>query len=838
MDKRLLLLVCICLAPQTGWAFDKAEIPAEAPSDAVMASPEDVGQVHDWVRTALLDSTPVTVEPRVKLTVRRQDYNVLRLGQSCMQTPLKIGQQEFARGLGTHANSEIVVTLPAGAKAFQAQVGIDNNYDTRGQHGSVQFSVEIGGKEVLRTPTCKGGQAPVPVRVEIPADAKELVLKVDTTSDGPSHDQSDWADSQLVMADGRIVRLDEPQQFLADQIPFSFQYGGVASAETINAWKRTNESKEEKDCTRHTVTWTDPKTGMAVTALVTAWKRYPAVDWVLSFENRGKQNTPILADIQALDLSLGTTAAKQPVMLHQLVGDVCGEQSFLPQDIAIERRKSHRMAPTGGRSSNGAFPMFNVAYGARGLITAVGWSGQWAASLDRSESGPTRLRAGLEKTHLMLHPGERIRSPRILLMSWQGDRQAAHNRFRRLLLFHYVPKADGRPLALPAFLQCFDRYSWSNPTWATEAGQIEEAAWAAKLGFESLWFDAAWFVGGFPHGVGNWFCKPKEFPRGLKPVAEACHAQGLKFIVWFEPERVAPNTQIAREHPAFVFGGERGGLFKLNDPEARRWLTELLSQRITESGIDWYRNDFNIDPLRFWRANDPPDRQGITEIRYIEGLYEMWDELRARHPGLVIDNCASGGRRIDLEMCMRSVPLWRSDTNCSPGHSDWHQAQTAGLSLYLPLHTACSWQPAAYELRSVGTAGAICQWAYLDKDFPVERARTLLAEAKDNRKYWYGDFYPLTRCSTTPDQWIAYQFHRADLHAGLVLAFRRGASNYPALCVQLQAVDPAARYAVAFIDEAGQTRQETLSGRQLSEDLELRLAKRESSLIVRYRKIP
>ncbi|MEN6493929.1 MAG: hypothetical protein ABFD16_06525, partial [Thermoguttaceae bacterium] len=91
MDKRLLLLVCICLAPQTGWAFDKAEIPAEAPSDAGMASPEDVGQVHDWVRTALLGSTPVTAEPRVKLMVRRQDYSVLRLGQSCMQTPLKIG---------------------------------------------------------------------------------------------------------------------------------------------------------------------------------------------------------------------------------------------------------------------------------------------------------------------------------------------------------------------------------------------------------------------------------------------------------------------------------------------------------------------------------------------------------------------------------------------------------------------------------------------------------------------------------------------------------------------------------------------------------------------------
>ncbi len=96
---------------------------------------------------------------------------------------------------------------------------------------------------------------------------------------------------------------------------------------------------------------------------------------------------------------------------------------------------------------------------------------------------------------------------------------------------------------------------------------------------------------------------------------------GLKFIVWFEPERVAPGTQIAREHPEFVFGGEKGGLFKLSDPAARRWLADLLSRRITEFGIDTYRNDFNIDPLGFWRQADAPDRQGFTEIRYVEGPY-------------------------------------------------------------------------------------------------------------------------------------------------------------------------------------------------------------------------
>jgi alpha-galactosidase len=96
-------------------------------------------------------------------------------------------------------------------------------------------------------------------------------------------------------------------------------------------------------------------------------------------------------------------------------------------------------------------------------------------------------------------------------------------------------------------------------------------------------------------------------------------------------------------------------LFRMHDEKARRWLTDLIDRHITEAKLDWVRWDFNIEPLGFWMRNDTPDRQGITEIRHIEGLHAMWDALRTRHPGLMIDNCASGGRRIDLETCSRSV---------------------------------------------------------------------------------------------------------------------------------------------------------------------------------------
>jgi hypothetical protein len=90
------------------------------------------------------------------------------------------------------------------------------------------------------------------------------------------------------------------------------------------------------------------------------------------------------------------------------------------------------------------------------------------------------------------------------------------------------------------------------------------------------------------------------------------------------------------------------------------------------------------DPLPYWRANDAPDRQGMAEIRHVEGLYEFWNDLLRRHPGLVIDNCASGGRRIDLETISRSIPLWRSDWQCG-WINDGTPGQAVNREVTLPI---------------------------------------------------------------------------------------------------------------------------------------------------------
>ena len=674
---------------------------------------------------------------------------------------------------------------------------------------------------------------------------KGQAMTFDEIPDGPTADDvmastaevqhvAEWAAKVFT---GEGLDRDYGPIFLSEEeVPFSFQYNGLASAQLLKAWRHTVESEDRGAFRSYTVHWTDPTTALHVSADVKVYKAFPAVDWVLHFENEGTADTPVLSDIQALDLVLQSEDPKSSLQVGHNRGDVFGETSFENVETALEPGGAFSIAPLGGRSSNGAFPFFDVRFGENTVVAAIGWSGQWAASVVREDGNRSRVRAGMQRTHLILHPGERIRSPRILLLANSANPVTAHNRFRRLMLFHYVPQHDGRPVALPVALQCFDRYSRTVLEWATEAGQIDAVENAASLGFDAHWFDAAWFVGDFPNGVGNWYPKPEAFPRGLRPVADACHARGLKFILWFEPERVAPQTQIATEHPQFVFGGEKGGLFRLDLPEARRWLTELLYSRIEEYALDVYRNDFNIDPLTFWQANDTPDRQGMTEIRYVEGLYEMWDELLQRRPGLLIDNCASGGRRIDLETCMRSVPLWRSDTNCFPGNADWNPGHSAGIGYYLPFHTACAWAPAPYEVRAAVTAGLICQWPYLDEDFPAARAQKVLVEAKKLQKYWYGDLYPLSTGSTAEEKWCAFQLHRPDLNEGIALFFHRAKSPYTGMRVGLHALEPEASYTVERWAEDGTISKTEVKGSDLLAGVEVSLPNAPSSLIIRYEK--
>jgi len=393
---------------------------------------------------------------------------------------------------------------------------------------------------------------------------------------------------------------------------------------------------------------------------------------------------------------------------------------------------------------------------------------------------------------------------------------------------------DGKPVVTP--LACSGSKIFDIANKATEQNQIALASRYIQLGADAeyLWLDAGWFEGGWPNGVGNWFAKKDVFPNGLGAVSDAIKKMGLGLIVWFEPERVHQGTWLDREHPDWILKlpNNPNGLLNLGNPEARRWLTTCISGMIEKEGIGIYRQDFNMAPLPYWRATDEVDRQGITEIRHIEGLYALWDELLARHPNLIIDNCASGGRRIDLETTSRSIPLWRTDYGFEP---TGQQSHTYGLHLYLPCNSVANSYPDTYMFRSSMTSGMILRWEPYEADFPVERVRPLVDEFKRLRPFFYGDFYPLTPHSISDDVWMAYQFHREDLGQGMVLAFRRPESSYTSARLNLRGLSPSAHYELTFEDSHIKR---TETGETLCAGINVTIEQAPGSSLITYRQCP
>jgi alpha-galactosidase len=606
--------------------------------------------------------------------------------------------------------------------------------------------------------------------------------------------------------------------------PFAFTCGGFPASELLPSWKlERTRAKPQPGQAQRTLAYTDLATGLHVRCDITEHNDFPAVEWVLHIENRGSQDTPILERILPLDAEF-KTAAQANVVVHHSVGEKNSWQSYAPvEDILAPGSKELVFAPLGGRSSDGQMPFFNLAWGDGGVAMAIGWSGQWEARILRSTPGALIARAGQQLVHCTLHPGESIRTPRILLVFWAGREPIrGNNLMRKVLMAHYLPRRNGELVLAPICASV----NWTASDGSYEEPHVSVMQPLAQRGIEVFWSDMdpqQWYPKGFPEGTGTWEPDLAKYPRGLKPIGDAARAAGLDYLLWFEPERVHPGTRIDREHPEWVMPpqNEWSKLFRLHDPQARRWLTDYIDAQISAGQLRWLRWDFNIEPLGFWRRNDAPDRQGITEIRHVEGLYAMWDDLRARHPGLVIDLCASGGRRIDLESLTRGLPLWHSDMQCTGKPSlSADQLQNAGLWRWVPMH-GCgnfAYEP-AYAFRSAMTAGNIlapgnAQGRLSTADPATEAAvRRTVAIYRKLRPYMVGDFYPLCPHNDSEEVWFGYQFHRSDLDAGAAILFRRDKSKDAKMPVLLHAVAPKRAYAVSF-EDTPETR--TLSGNALS----------------------
>jgi alpha-galactosidase len=255
---------------------------------------------------------------------------------------------------------------------------------------------------------------------------------------------------------------------------------------------------------------------------------------------------------------------------------------------------------------------------------------------------------------------------------------------------------------------------------------------------------------------------------------------------------------------------------------------------IQKEGISYYRQDFNMDPMPYWNQMDAQGRKGMAEIRHIEGLYAFWDSLLVRFPDLIIDNCASGGRRLDMETTSRSSPFWRTDY--AYGEPIGSQCHTYGLNFYLPLSGTGSWEVSPYHFRSAMSSNTVTVWDIENKKYKLSDMQKLIQEFKALRPYYYhSDYYPLTDTTNIlgDDAWLAYQMNRPEQKDGLVMAFRRPKSPQDNITVQLKGLDGRSTYEVKNQD-TGEIM--TKTGDELSRGITLTLGEAPGSVCLLYKK--
>lgn len=815
------LIPILLLLAATGWAQTDAEM-AEA---------------RHWAAARFLgkaDSRPAPAH----LLIYNRSGSIYK--NSIRGRTFRIAGREFARGINMPYPGEIRVNLPAPGAVFEAVAGVDSNdlgYYSSSGRGSVVASVEASGKELFRSLVLREGLEGVPVKVDL-GGATHFSLKLAAEGKkGLTHqaewDQADWGDARIRLADGRSLWLaDLPVGPLAGpypaELPFSFRYGGQPSSELLKTWVFRRESAGN----RHTLIWTDPRTGLEVRAAAVTYERFPVVEWTLHFKNTGTANTPILEDIQALDARFERNAEGE-FLLHHATGSPSSATDYQPLQTPLPRKAEKRIATSGGRSTDSDLCYFNLDWPGRGVILALGWPGQWVAQFTRDEGTAVRVRAGQEQTHFRLLPGEEVRSPLVAVLFWKGDWLAGQNVWRRWMVAHNLPRPGGK-LPPPQIAAGSNRYTIEMQE-ANEANQKEylESYLRQGMPIDYWWMDAGWYP--FKTGwwnTGTWFPDPARFPNGLKPITDLAHSKGLKIVVWFEPERVQVGSWLHQNHPGWLLGDKGDNrLLYLGNPEARRWLTDHVAEQIARQGIDTYRQDFNFPPLEIWRANDAPDRQGITEIKHVTGYLAYWDELRRRFPNLLIDTCASGGRRNDLETLRRAVPLWRSDHAYEPQAM---QQLTYGMSLWIPYFGTAINSSDPYIFRSQMTPAVALGAEPERRDIDGPALLRYLKQWREMSEFYYGDFYPLTPYTTDGSAWVAWQFGKPDGEAGVVQAFRRPDSPFETARFRLRGLDPGASYAVTDADE-GTAR--TMSGRELMEQgVPVSVRRRPGAALITYRK--
>ncbi|MGI6100231.1 MAG: hypothetical protein GX174_12525 [Lentisphaerae bacterium] len=740
-------------------------------------------------------------------------------GQSINRAPLQVGGRAFSEGWGDHAQSELELRFPSPAEAFEVLVGVQDllrGNEPLATAARIVFTIEdVDGNALAASPELHVGDAPHALRAALGGArrvflrARDLRFPADTL-ECPGFAHAAWCEPVVTLADGTTLRQADFEVLgSAPLISMAccryngriFNFDEPGTIEHV-------ESTPSLD--RYRLEQTTPDGLLTIRVTATVYHDFPVIEWLPELLNRSDRPSAIVEDFRPLSLNLPLVDYShryvpcslglpmrypiRDVVLRRTLGSKCLQSDFETEAVRLrERFPANRvhMEPDEGRSSAVWLPYFGLDFRAdRGINIAIGWTGRWYADFEHLQVG-FRLECGMPRTHFRVLPGETLRQPSIVLHHRKDlSVEEGQNQFRRFALAYHSPrKADGSLVRTPLPLS-----AWGGADDKSLLSLIAKAV-EERLPYDMFWVDAGWFGTDRPvardefegsdwwRTVGLWHVNRVVHPDGFRPVAAATRKAGMRFLLWFEIERAMIGTPVTEQHRDYFYPAPVGGgdslLLDLGNPGARAWAVEQVDRLIREHGITDYRQDFNCDPAPVWDANDAPDRVGVSEMRHIAGLYAFWDELRRRHPDMLIDNCASGGRRIDIETNSRSICLFRSDMLGRPWYdcSDANQVMVSSLAQWVPLHSggATPVEGDDYSILSGVSTGVDTPIArFAESPGYFDWARSIMAAVRRMMECFYGDFFLLTQHPETRRGLYAYQCDLPAEGRGFFIAFQRG----------------------------------------------------------------
>jgi alpha-galactosidase len=294
----------------------------------------------------------------------------------------------------------------------------------------------------------------------------------------------------------------------------------------------------------------------------------------------------------------------------------------------------------------------------------LAWSGDHRMLVERLRDGRVQVQAGelLGPGEIVLEEGDSYETPWLYIARSGAGRNGLSDR-----LHPFVRKTIlGGRLNGKLRLVCYN--TWEAIYFAHDLDRLKALAdLAAEVGVERFVLDDGWFNGRRDdrRALGDWTADPAKYPDGLTPLIDHVRGLGMSFGLWVEPEMANLDSDLLRAHPDWVLGdrervqplGRHQYVLDLTRPEVADAIFGQLDALLRDHAIDYLKWDMNRD------LTHPVSSGRWAVHRQTRAAYGLIDRLRAAHPAVEIESCASGGGRADYEILQRTDRIWTSDCN-------------------------------------------------------------------------------------------------------------------------------------------------------------------------------